>query len=294
MREHSPLSIVLPISRNNNLIPLKATLDQCFELNLQIVIVHDVQDLTTGPSLIQLLANYPSLQIIFKEGIFGDPGSARNFGKSLASSPWVAFWDSDDFPSPRGFLSLVESNFNSDTEVIIGSYRVVNMSDNEILRESILSENNSNELTKISVDLGIWRFIFRKEIITNIDFPPLLMGEDLVFIAKVSLPNRRVKTSEEIIYSYVVGDSSQLTRQDKALRTIPRSNEFLRGIYSNDTSPSNRRFVLSLLMRQILSGIFKKKYSPFSQEIYKDIVLMTKNPSTLFRVLKGISKRRLS
>jgi glycosyltransferase involved in cell wall biosynthesis len=294
MREHSPLSIVLPISRNNNLTPLKATLDQCFELNLQIVIVHDVQDLTTGPSLIQLLANYPNLQIIFKEGKFGNPGSARNFGKSLANSPWVAFWDSDDFPSPCGFLSLVESNFNSDTEVIIGSYRVVNMNDNKILRESTLSKNNSNELTKISVDLGIWRFIFRKEIITNIDFPPLLMGEDLVFIAKVSLPNLRVKTSEEIIYSYVVGDSSQLTRQDKALRTIPRSNEFLRDIYSNDTSPSNRRFVLSLLMRQILSGIVKKKYSPFSQEIYKDIALMTKNPSTLFRVLKGISKRRLS
>lgn len=155
-------------------------------------------------------------------GAFDNPGTSRNVGLTKAKSEWVAFWDADDLPNIENITAQIEDNVFRQSEIIIGSFRVVD-SKTKSIRE-ILNTNNLDQNNKmLSQNPGIWRWVFRRDAILDIRFPENRMGEDQVFLAKTLFWSKSVQFSSNIFYDYYVNHKGQLTGNVDAINDLPKS-----------------------------------------------------------------------
>ena len=193
------------------LFNLESLLGNCTSLGIEVVIVHDEQDSHTGDEIESIVKSVNSdLVSVITKAVYS-PGKARNLGMDRATGEWICFWDSDDNPMPENFLSMVRQAKSQDHEIAIGKFQRIN-------REAI--EIYGTAESEVGRMPGIWRFAFKKDSIHGLTFPGYRMGEDQVFLARVDVPYKDFFRFDEIVYEYVCGDVSQLTKNRKAILEI--------------------------------------------------------------------------
>lgn len=206
------LTTVVPVARmSGRLGNLSSWLNEAINEDIQIVIVHDAQDSATGIELKQIVDATFSKNIVLVEKKFNSPGLARNYGLERALGDWITFWDSDDLPHPQKYLSMIKNAEATKKNVAIGKFQTINLN-NEIL----FKEPNTFELNSIFLNPGFWRMTFKSELLKDQKFPKYRMAEDQLFLAKLNIEANQVYFEDEIIYTYVVGSDTQLTRNSEA------------------------------------------------------------------------------
>ena len=84
------------------------------------------------------------------------------------------------------------------------------------LHESNSKDYKANgDLRLIALNPGIWRMVFRREIIADKRFPALRLGEDQCFLLDIGVFSRKAKLIGEISYLYNQGNPNQLTSQSR-------------------------------------------------------------------------------
>jgi glycosyltransferase involved in cell wall biosynthesis len=148
-------------------------------------------------------------------GSFGNPGDARNCGLPFARNEWVMFWDSDDKPNIDNIEKAIK-DVSIDTDLIIGRYSVFNLKakNKEMLLDQDTLVVNEKQIPWFP---GIWRMIFRKNLIQNLSFPSLKLGEDQVFICKTLLRHPRIHYVQESLYTYTKKSPHQITEESSNL-----------------------------------------------------------------------------
>ena len=241
------LSVVCPIHKmSGKLSHLKEWVTEATSYdNVQVILIHDVGDTETGIELQQFIMNLERKPDLIT-GKFGSPGAARNEGLSLIRGKWTIFWDSDDVPNLVATLSLIQDYKESDL-VLVGQYRETLYSQKSFRESSPVVDN----FFALSTNLGIWRMIFKSEVLNSANFPPLSMAEDLSFVANLNINPRYMRFGREVIYNYVVGFPNQLTSSEKFSK---HNQEALFWVLSNLNSKKRKinRFTLSLISRMSL------------------------------------------
>jgi len=174
--------------------------------DLEIIIVHDIQDSKTGIELRELVKTLDKDKIKLIEKAVGSPGLARNLGVNVASGNWIAFWDSDDLPQVDEVMASIGENPNC--EVIVGRYK---MQDRFSGMETFSPISKLN-YWGIGENPGIWRMLFRRDILKGVEFNSIRMAEDQVFISRLNLRNRKTSFTIRFLYTYFTGRPAQLTR----------------------------------------------------------------------------------
>ena len=241
----------------------------------ELILVHDTNSPYSRKLLKDQLAKYDSDRLHIHEVECKSPGLARNFGLMRASGDYVVFWDADDLPLPRNVISeLIQADSNSD--IIVGSFARVQFGDFQIKSTHHLRKNLI--LTQIALDPGIWRMIFRKELVQDLRFKEYLMGEDAEFLCNAFSKSINLEISNTIFYNYYVGSSFSLSQSDSKLRDIPLvlsdvfkicekqefRNEFSRAIllkisltYLKNVTFRKRIFFLIKIPKMNLSAVLK-------------------------------------
>ncbi len=150
------------------------------------------------------------------EGIFGGPGGARNEGIRISEGKWIAFWDSDDVPNVKNFISMLKNAEMHNKAVAVGSWIEC------IVNSDTASKFDSGKIHKTGfvdtlLNPGIWRWAFQRNEINYCWFPEIRMGEDQVFLANLNIKWHRVFKFSEVVYSYLKGYSGQLTLSTNAI-----------------------------------------------------------------------------
>jgi hypothetical protein len=176
----------------------------------QIIVVHDSSDNENINELFSELQNYRNIDLL--EGVFGSPGESRNAGIEQAKGDWITFWDFDDLPNLHSFIRFMDKLEQSDFQVGVGSFEVVNLHDATVISRKIFpSEVVSECLSLTFLNPGLWRWIFRRDVIGQTRFSSHKMGEDQLFIAEMCAHNLKIAITQAITYSYFVGDGLQQT-----------------------------------------------------------------------------------
>jgi len=241
------LSIICPIHKmEGKLSNIKSWVREATEYgNIQVILIHDEGDDQTGIELEEFLTTLDRKPIL-QTGRFGSPGGARNQGMKHAIGQWTIFWDSDDVPILSETLKLIQKSRESD-QVLIGQYQ-------EILYRRAGKERSvtkADNYFSLSTNLGMWRMIFRSEILKHKEFPELSMAEDLSFLVAMNMSPKYMRYFHEIIYNYVKGFPNQLSSSKK----FQSHNQLalywvLKDFNSRKESLSS--FTLSLLSRIVL------------------------------------------
>ena len=245
------LSAVVPVSRMaGKLGYLSEWLTEASKYDLEIIIVHDKQDSQTSSELRSLISNTKNPRIIFIEGLFGNPGGARNAGLERVTGNWIVFWDSDDLPCINKILTETYDARN-DVEVVIGQYQVINVN------TGIIGTNGEHKsIRDVAMNPGLWRMIFKSESIQGVRFPNLRMAEDQVFLSRIRIAEKRVKFTSNVLYKYHTGFHSQLTNSKNALSDLPQAIRQI-GSHASFVSSNQLKFNTFLMARQLFTTLTK-------------------------------------
>lgn len=232
--------------------------------NLNIVLVHDIQDEETGKELDSLINKISSRNVTLINGSFGGPGAARNAGLDSVTTPWFAFWDSDDRPHVSAVLEMASSAEKSGKNIAIGEFQVRNAISNKI--ESFSITDGRKLKSEIALNPGLWRMVFRTSKYIDFRFPNYHMGEDQCWLANVMFDETEVLLNHKIIYEYVVGNSYQLTFARDSHTALTQTTNHLVGLFEESTH-SVREFLSYLIVKQQFSllkrGGVKSKAAAF-------------------------------
>ncbi len=244
-RSSSPvqLSIVVPITKmHNRLGLLRKWITEIDFQNIEVILVHDLQDEFTSIDLLSLVTEFPLIRIL--EKTFLSAGLARNAGLKIARADWILFWDCDDEPSVSGLSEFIEHPNKESFDLFIFNFRIE--------KNGTVSNNQTRSWKDLAINPGIWRIVFSRSTISNHSFPSFPLGEDQYFLAQLQVPTRRTRFVNEFLYTYKIGMTGQATTNNS---NIPRLKESLFALNSIRTHQKgdNLEFTCILYWRQILT-----------------------------------------
>jgi glycosyltransferase involved in cell wall biosynthesis len=299
MKNHSEkilLSAIVPIGNMAGQLEfLESWIHYVREYSLEIILVHDQTFLNVGPELQELSQSANSSKVILLQGIYGDPGSARNAGLEIATGDWVGFWDSDDAPDIENIFAAIKASQEND-EILVGNFSVFDIKTMQY-RSPI---KNGSGIDSVAMNPGIWRMAFRRHTISDTKFPSLRMGEDQVFLSHLNFGIRKLRFIESIFYQYNLGGSSQLTKSRIALRDLPLASTIILE-HAKKTQGKQSIFDMQMFFRQqitiIKNGDYLLKLSNFKfiAKILKkfSFTFLLESMIALIRVLRTIRSTRI-
>lgn len=222
-------------------------LNEIHDKSIEVFLVHDIQDENTSDELHQLILDKNNPHIYLSEGKYGTAGVARNSVLNDCKGQWVTFWDSDDIPNVANAFNAIDDSF----DVIIGAF--LTRSPNGDQKLNTHGENQASSMTKMSFQPGIWRTLFKKNVISDIRFPSFKIGEDQGFLAQINWDNLRIKFSTSIFYTYNIGLDSQTTAPGKSRASLIESLKYLSKLI--ESKIGNEIFIRNLVSRQFLTAI---------------------------------------
>jgi hypothetical protein len=220
---------------------------------VQLIVVFDNLDEKSQSRIEQILDNFPELQLDLVKGKFGSPGAARNAGLKIAKQDWVVFWDFDDLPNFQAVKSGIELAILHNYDCVVGGYKTIRVDQKGAEH---IHHLNSNYLDQISLNPGIWRFAFSRNILSNHLFPEISMAEDQVLLGKIIMKSPLILVSDQIFYSYFIGDDNQVTRQKHLFSDLLISSEILLKELENAQN-LNKTFVSRLVLRQLITATLR-------------------------------------
>ena len=202
------------------------------------------EDLVAG----QNISPYsPKVDIV--QGNFAGPGRARNAGLPFIDSQYVAFWDSDDYPNIPKIIHYLSRHQVQDPKLLVGSFEILRSGKDK----QILQTNNHFQLAR---NPGLWRCLVPAGYIKAIEFPDILLGEDQVFLAKIIAGCPPIEFIGENFYSYVYGNSSQLT-STRDYSDLIKAETLLSEIDLTNTKKNERDFIYNLSTKQLLTMLIR-------------------------------------
>ena len=242
------LSVIVPLTRmSGRLSEISTWLEKLPQRDLQVLIVHDIQDQNTSLELKSLINSCADSRIVLFEREFGSPGNARNYGLENAKSKWVIFVDSDDIVNLSEVFSIIDHH-DGISSALVGQYEIRDRETNQVFK----NVSNSDPKLDIAINPGIWRIIFLREWISKLKFSTSLMGEDQLFLLDLGIFAAKIQFFNEVIYTYYKNSSGQLTHNKDAVRQlsliIPKTLYHLK-----NSEKSQRRYVSMMLLRQLLT-----------------------------------------
>lgn len=275
------LSIVIPVtSMHGRLLMMKAAVTEAVNLGAQVIIVHDKRDHKTSIELKDFVNLVDNQNLNLIEGQYGNPGSARNAGKNLASRRYIAFWDSDDRPNVNLYNKFASEVSQGDFDIGIADYSIVG-ADGAIFDYHLPGDTLETCWKKIALQPGVWRMVFKSAPAQIVDFPALKMGEDQVFLARFLEITTSACISHTNVYSYFVGNESQLTNNLHAVADLAFSLAKLEESSFKHHNPLTKKLTELMCLKMLLSS----RKIGMNKLVAYSLILLKNNPKHFFRVI---------
>lgn len=247
------ITIITPIANMaGRLETLKVWVVEALKRGFDVILIHDIKDDQTERELTDFVkvTNHKYLRLF--SGYFGGPGLARNEGLRNTRTTWLCFFDSDDNPILENIENHMKTITN-DADMVVGQYEVIDVRQD---RKKIKSSDTTN-LTDLMINPGLWRVVLKKSFTKQNEFPNLRMGEDQIYLANLDLSNAEIHYSQGTFYQYYSNQTTQLTRNTKALDDLRYSTKALEDAFK---SSKHLDMLYILYIRQSVSGIIRASY----------------------------------
>ena len=187
----------------------------CVETEIQVILIHDIQDLTTGSEIRSVLDLHPSGSVILVEQYIGSPGGARNLGMTFVKGTWVNFVDSDDIYDPCELIEILREPRSIEVNAFISNYETI-----DSISKLVNLHEHKRSWTKIAFEPGLWRWTFLAKSIGSTRFSNSSMGEDQKFLYEFCQQKLEIHFTDITTYRYTTNQQLQLTNQRKPKRDL--------------------------------------------------------------------------
>lgn len=256
---------------------LELWISECANLPISLILIHDIQDNGTSSELKKILLDNKDLDIKLIEGKYGSPGLARNAGLKESLAPWVIFWDSDDLPKPQTVIDAIKKA-GTKPQLIIGDFSTNSSNGVREIR-------HFGKLSNVAMNPGLWRFIIRREILSDVKFCSTRMGEDQIFLLDLIPESRTILFSDEIFYEYFLGNPLQLTSVQREIDEVEDALILVKNKLGEDMR-LRTNFSRFILIKLFFTTISRTKRQSKPQIFFRYFsVLLNTNPTIVFKLI---------
>ncbi len=212
------ISVILAVYNMENFLEesIKSIQNQTYP-NLEIIAVNDCSTDSSFKKL-QVMAKYdPRIKIINNEINMG-PGPARNIGITKATGKYIAFLDPDDLFLPDAIKKLHAVATRHGSDLVKGTALKINYAgkskgiySNFVPSHAIIN-TTIRKFPSLWMSAEFWTYLYQKELLKNLEFPPLKLGEDFLFLFQVLEKSKRLSIIPDAVHKYRQNPSS-LTHQ---------------------------------------------------------------------------------
>jgi hypothetical protein len=281
-----PLAVIVPIHRRADILNLveqisssNSAKDIFFIFVLDKSREHDLES--------HFLADLKkfNLNMRVKSGHYGNPGAARNAGlEESFESEWIMYLDADDRLELDDVYSYLRLSQTNSFSAVVFDY--------EELHPSKGSKRiSSRDKVDLTLNPGIWRIAFRADSIRGIRFPPLMLGEDQIYILRGHLMNKNIAFSETVGYRHRIATGYNISEAQKNHFSY---RNLLDLFLSELDSYSLRALHRDLFLLRFLSSSLKRK-TLFAPSQYRSIAiyfLFKSNICIQFLAIKKFALRK--
>jgi len=176
--------------------------------------------------------------------------AARNAALAAASGEWICFLDADDVVHPEYFAAVDKAIRGYETIDAV-SFPRAEFTDTP--KFAAVADGTVADLSRrIDFDHAerdFFQYAMRRDVVKNIRFPPYVMGEDRLYIARCLMRLGRVVDVPTPIYGYRLRDGSAV----KSRRTWRKT--------SDDFKHSVRRFALFLFgFKRVDFTVYRRQF----------------------------------
>lgn len=180
----------------------------------------------------------------------GLPSKTRNyFLKNIKyNSEYIVFLDGDDSIENTYLEELVTCAEQNKSDIVVCGYDRINEKDNKVLCDEMLGFPKQLKYDKDDtlcfINGSVWNKLFRSEILKNIYFPEIKIGEDLCFQHYIYQKRPKINFINKKLIHYQVHDNSVMTKT-KNEDILDLANQFV--ILKNNASDEYEINVCTLL-----------------------------------------------
>mgnify|MGYP003571294127 CR=1 FL=1 len=207
------ISVIVPVYNVEKYLEkcLNSIINQTYK-NLEIILVDDGST-DNSSDICDLYASKDNrIKVIHQEN--SGVSNAKNNGLKIATGELISFIDSDDTMEPNFFHVLYDSLIETNSDIALVGYKVVNEKGKLIL-DSITKNNlkkdervtyEGNEIIKElllqkTINNFGWCKLFKKNVLCN--FKEGVTYEDIVFSVQVMMKAKRVVYTNTSVYNYL-------------------------------------------------------------------------------------------
>lgn len=280
------ISVIIPIYNAAPYLPelLKALYAQT-EQDLEIILVNDGSTDESTDMCLAAAQEDPRICYVYQEN--AGVSAARNRALAKASGDYIAFLDADDSIDSTYFERLLGTCVSADIAVCD-----VSVETRSGRRLSIFSAGDQRLtalhamnllLTRREINSGPCGKMFRREVITGLQFPALKAYEDILFVRDAFARAQSIASTSAVAYHYYQNAGSAMDQQKKApsFDIVTATGDLLRYIREHTaldpmcfyiTVSHLYQYVLGLGKNTLEERKFKHKVRCLYREYWMDIV----------------------
>ncbi len=304
------ISVIVPVYNVEKYLVycLDSILAQTYN-NLQIILVDDGSTDSSGKICDEYKLKDVRIQVIHKAN--GGLSDARNTGMKQAKGEYISFIDSDDYIYPTFYKELVNNLQKYDADISqcqflridikeVGNFKTIIECENDKIKETIITKNNIEALNELYgprlfpyvQKVVVWNKIYKKEVLSNIEFPLGKLHEDEYTTHKILYKMNKMVYTNKCLYGYIQTKNSIIRQEikqkriDDNLDAYIKSSEFFEKHSEKQIEmQSKRRYLENCieLAGKVLKGnseykrsqiiqitnLYKENYYPYIQDIKK-------------------------
>jgi glycosyltransferase involved in cell wall biosynthesis len=277
------LSVIIPINKFERDFNNIGSIIRTFKtLYLELIFILDTSEKSAHEVLEKLCQTENLINYKILKSYGRNPGSSKNMGILNAVGEWILFCDSDDSPNLEIILNHL-LNIKNDIDVVIGSYETENLKTGSITQFLLNKPNLHWEL--ISMTPGLWRWLIRRNLLSNITFPELSMGEDQCFIIRLFVKEPRIDFSQEFFYKYRIGVLGSLTSAKNKINDLEKviKIEFLCDQMTIKYARIRNYMIIKQIFTLVLKGNLALKFKGF---FYFAQIIRTTSPKEYIKIMR--------
>ena len=214
------LSFIIPLFNSAKWLEkcLFSVLEQDIpEAEMEIICVNDGSPDNSAELAREIGKTHPSIIVIDQPN--QGPSGARNTGMKVATGKYLCFVDPDDFVEPNVYGGLVQKMENEQLDMLRFNYQIVDENYQSVEKRPFekafdyspkLMSGAEFLATRLDIACNIWRYIYRREIITNNDIWCFVGDyyDDAPWLPLVLLKAERMDVCDLVVYDYLVRSDS--------------------------------------------------------------------------------------
>ncbi len=209
------ISVIVPVYNVEKYIRkcLDSIINQSYK-NLEIIVINDGSTDASGQICDDYAKKDSRVKVIHQKN--KGLSNARNTGINHASGAYITFADSDDWMEPEMYQVLYKNLIDHQADIsICGSKNVSRNSEKIRNRRPKIIKYTQAEYVKKYLKIGsqsceyyVWNKLYKKELITDDQYPANLTSEDVLGTYKAILRAKTVTVTTQPLYHYRQNDGS--------------------------------------------------------------------------------------